>query len=130
MSLPLQIDFLHMETSDALTEVIREKCEKLLKMSDRVTQCHVTVESPHRNHVKGNLFQVGIQLSLPGKTLSVTQNGAAATEHEDAYKAVRDAFSSMQRQLKAYTDKSKGHVKNHNRETVLEKIAVSDEEPM
>lgn len=116
MSLPLQIEFLHMEPSDALSQTITEKCQKLLRMSDQITHCHVTIESPHKHKHKGQQFQVGIQLSVPGKTLTITQQGSGAPAHEDAYVAVRDAFSSMQRQLKAYTDKQKGHVKNgHDR---------------
>lgn len=116
MVLPLKIDFLHMEPSEALSQTITEKCQKLINMSDHITHCHVTIESPHKHHSTGQQFQIGIQLSVPGKTLTVSQHGSATPEHQDAYVAVRDAFKSMQRQLKSYTDKQKGHVKNgHDR---------------
>lgn len=116
MNIPMQIEFRHMEASEALSKAITEKAEKLLKITDRVTQCHVTVEAPHRHHHKGQQYQVGIQVAVPGKTLSVGQHGESPA-HEDAYVAVRDAFKAMHRQLQTYTDKTQGNVKTHNRAT-------------
>ncbi len=112
MNQPLQIEFLHMEPSAALTQLITEKAEKLERLTERMSKCHVTIEAPHRNHNKGQHFQVNIQLAVPGKQLTVSQNGKAPA-HEDAYVAVRDAFTSLQRQLKAYNDRQQGHVKRH-----------------
>jgi len=114
MSIPTQIEFRHMEPSEALSDIIQQKTEKLGRLFDHITQCHVTVEAPHKHHHKGQQFQVGIRLSVPGKTLVVNQHGEAPA-HEDAYVAVRDAFASMQHQLKTFVDKLQGNVKQHHK---------------
>ena len=118
MESQLQIEFRHMEPSEALSQTIKQKTDKLNQIFDRITHCHITVEAPHRHHHKGQQFQVVVRVSVPGKTLTVHQRGDDPA-HEDAYVAVRDAFNSMQRQLKAYVNKMKGHVKNHNNNVPL-----------
>jgi ribosome-associated translation inhibitor RaiA len=123
MNQPLQIEFLHMKPSAALTQSITEKAEKLAHIVERISKCHVTVQAPHQHHKKGQHFQIDIQLSVPGKLLTVSQNGKAP-EHENAHVAVRDAFNSMQRQLKAYNDRQHGLVKRHTLEVPGAEVEV------
>jgi ribosome-associated translation inhibitor RaiA len=99
MSLPLQITFRHMDPSAALETRIRRKAAELEQFFDRIISCRVVVESRHRHRHQGNLFEVHIDLSVPGSQLFAGRNHAFDHSHEDAHVAVRDAFDAARRQL-------------------------------
>jgi ribosome-associated translation inhibitor RaiA len=99
MTLPLQITFRHMDPSPALDARIRRKAAELEQLFDRITSCRVVVESRHRHRQQGNLFEVRIDLSVPGSQMVAGRNHAFDRAHEDAHAAVRDAFEAARRQL-------------------------------
>lgn len=109
MQLPLQITFRNMHPSTAVENAVREKVQKLERFYDRITGCRVVIEAPHRQHIKGNLFCVRVDLAVPEDELVVSRE--AAHGHEDVYVAVRDAFEAMMRQLKEYARRRRGEVK-------------------
>jgi ribosome-associated translation inhibitor RaiA len=75
----------------------------------------VVVECPHRHHHKGVMYNIHIDLTLPGKELVITREPA-----EDLYVAIRDSFDVATRQVREYMQKRNGHVKNHgSKETVV-----------
>jgi ribosome-associated translation inhibitor RaiA len=99
MSLPLQITFRHMDPSPALETRIRRKAAELEQFFDRITACRVVVESRHRHRHQGNLFEVRVDLSVPGMQMVAGRNHAFDPSHENAHVAVRDAFDAARRQL-------------------------------
>ena len=105
MELPLQITFRNMDPSESVETNVREKAMKLERLSDRITSCRVVIEAPHRHHKKGKLYNVGIDISIPGKELVVNHNGPKNHAHEDVYVAIRDAFSAATRQLEDHVQK-------------------------
>ncbi len=111
MKIPLEINFRHMDPSAAVEANIREKAAKLERHFDRIIGCRVVVEAPHRNHRKGKLFTIGINISVPGKELVVNHAGPKDHAHEDAYVAIRDAFNAAVRQLEDHARKIRGDVK-------------------
>ena len=136
MKHPLRISFHNVAQSAAVKHDIRQRAEKLETFFDRITSCHVTIESPHRHHRKGKAFQVRIDLKVPGREivinrasnrLDVSPHSAAARErefaeqhrpskhgaHEDLYVAIRDAFNAAGRQLQDYVRRQSGAVKTH-----------------
>ena len=70
MQIPLQISFHGMEPSPAIEARIREKAAKLERFHDRIVGCKVVIEAPHRHHHKGKLYNVRIDISVPGRTSS------------------------------------------------------------
>ncbi|OIR09030.1 sigma 54 modulation protein / S30EA ribosomal protein [mine drainage metagenome] len=104
MQIPLQITFHGIDHSDVVEERIREKAAKLEQLCDRLTSCRVVVETHHRNtsnlHLKGQPFHITINLALPGAELVVKRDPKDAHVNEDIFVALRDAFDSMERQLK------------------------------
>jgi ribosome-associated translation inhibitor RaiA/cold shock CspA family protein len=112
MQSPLQITFRHMDPSPALEARIRQRAEELEHFFDRITSCHVTVESGHRHH-QGNLFEVRIDLVLPGREIVVGRDGGANHAHDDAHVAVRDAFDALRRRLEDHARHGRGAVKLH-----------------
>ena len=108
MRIPLQITAKNLEMTDAIDAAERKKAEKLEHFSDLLTSCRVVVECPHRHQHKGVLYNVHIDLTLPGKELAITREPA-----EDLYVAIRDAFDVATRQVREYMQKRSGHVKHH-----------------
>ena len=95
----LQISFHGMELSAALEAKIRERFEELARRCPELTGGRVAIEKEGRNHVKGNLFKVGLVIHRPGRDLVVSRGGPKDHAHADVYVAVRDSFDAAERQL-------------------------------
>jgi ribosomal subunit interface protein len=113
MQVPLQITFRHMETSPALEARIRQRAEELEQYCDHIIACRVTVESQHRHHRQGNLYQVQIDVVVPGRDITAGREHGRDHAHEDAHVAVRDAFDALRRQLEDHVRGVRGKVKVH-----------------
>lgn len=114
MQIPLQVTFRELPHSDAMEAKIREKVQKLERYYDRITSCRVMVERTHRNHNKGDLYHVRIDLTVPGKEIVISREHHDNHAYEDAYVAIRDAFDAAARQLEEYARIQRGEVKRHN----------------
>lgn len=113
MKLPLEVTFRNVMRTDALEERIRTKAAKLDQFFDRITGCRVVVESPHRHQHKGNVYQVNIEISVPGDELVVNRHCQNAG-HEELSVAIRDAFQAAQRQLRSYARKRNASTSHTN----------------
>ena len=113
MQLPLQITFRNLEHSDYIEAGVREKAEKLEQFADQITSCRVVVEAPHKHHNKGVIYQVKIDITLPGKEIIVNHHSDEHHAHEDVYVAIRDSFNAARRQLEDYVRQRRGKVKTH-----------------
>jgi ribosomal subunit interface protein len=111
MQIPLQISFRNMDPSPAVEARIRKKAEKLERFHDRIIGCTVVVEAPHRHHHKGKLFNVRVDISVPGKDVVVDRAKPTNHAHEDVYVAIRDAFDAATRRLEDQARKMRGNVK-------------------
>ena len=112
METPLEITFRNLDHSDAVEARVHEKFAKLEQVCDRMTSCRVTIEAVNRQHHKGNLFQVHIDVGVPGKQVAVGRNGKNHA-HEDVYVALRDAFAAARRRLEDHSRRKAGKVKTH-----------------
>ena len=113
MQTPLQITFRHMDSSDAVAARIRKRVEELECFFDGIISCRVVVECRHPRRLQGNLFQVRIDLNVPGREITVGRDPAAHHAHEDVYVAIRDAFDATLRRLEDYARERSGDVKLH-----------------
>jgi ribosome-associated translation inhibitor RaiA len=99
VTIPVQITFRHMETSAAVETRVRELANHLGVFSDKITSCRVVVDSPHRHQHQGKVFNVKVQLALPGEDVVVDMERPDRPGHEDVYVVLRDAFDAAKRQL-------------------------------
>lgn len=99
MELPVQITFRDTPESDSIKSLIEEECQKLDHFFPRILSCHVSLEVPHRHKTKGKLYEVRVDLTIPGHELVANRVPAERVDHEDAYAAVRHAFKQVRRQL-------------------------------
>ncbi|HEU0155115.1 MAG TPA: HPF/RaiA family ribosome-associated protein [Stellaceae bacterium] len=111
MQVPLQVTFRHLDSSEALANRIRGRVEELEQFFDRIISCHVVVECRHPRRQQGNLFQVSVDLGVPGREIVVGRDAPADHAHEDAHVAVRDAFDTVRRLLEDYVREQRGYVK-------------------
>ncbi len=114
MQVPVQIDFQNMDRTDAVEARLRERVDKLEQFYDRITACRVKVVAPHRHHRQGKLYEVRVDLDVPGSHILVSHTGPKNHAHEDVYVAIRDAFDAAQRQLEDHSRKIRQKVKHHD----------------
>jgi ribosomal subunit interface protein len=115
MQIPLKIDFeAGLEGTDALRARIEREVNKLERFSDRITACRVAVIGRSGRHHQGGLYQVRIQIVMPGRDdVVIDRNPSADHAHEDAYVAIRDAFNAARRRLQDHERRFEGKVKTH-----------------
>ena len=114
MQSPLKLTFRHMDPSPALEQRIRQRVDDLHKFCGDIVSCHVVVETRHRHHEQGNLFEVRVDLVVPGREIVVGRERGLNHAHENAHVAVRDAFDAARRQLEDHARSRRGEVKVHS----------------
>lgn len=113
MDVPLTITFRGMDASQAMEQQIRDRVQALGRVHDRIIACKVVLESSHHRHQKGNIFHVGIDITVPGREIVVNRDPGAHHAHEDAYVAIRDAFDAARRRLEDHVRVVGGATKAH-----------------
>jgi ribosomal subunit interface protein len=123
MKLPIQITARNMSLSEAAKNTIREKAEKLDSFHNNVMSCRVLVEVPHRHQHKGVLYNVRIDMTVPGGELVVKRE-----PHEDLYVSIRDAFDAAKRQLQDFAQRQRGDVKAHEEPPTAQVVRMFPDE--
>lgn len=80
---------------------------RLERRYSRLIGCRVTVEALHNQHRTGNVHEVHIVLSVPGRDLAVSREPHHAKDRyarPDTRSILRDAFEAAERQLESYKD--------------------------
>jgi ribosomal subunit interface protein len=108
MEIPVQIVVRNASISEVAKDNIRSKADKLSSFYSPIIKCRVVVEAPHRHKQKGLLYNVRIDMTVPGGELVVKRE-----PNEDVYVAIRDAFVAARRQLQAYARRQRREVKTH-----------------
>jgi cold shock CspA family protein len=105
MDRPLEVAFHNLQPSAAIEGELRRHVDKLERHFGRLIGCRVSVERLHNQHRTGNIFEVHITLSLPGRDLVVSRPPQKAKErfaNPDIHVSIRDAFDAAERQLEAF----------------------------
>jgi ribosome-associated translation inhibitor RaiA len=106
MERPLEIAFHNIQPSEALEAEIRRHVEKLETRFGRLlVGCRVSVEALHKQHQTGNVYEVHIVMSVPGRDLAVSREPHRAKErfaNPDVYVSLREAFKAAEKQLESY----------------------------
>jgi ribosome-associated translation inhibitor RaiA len=99
-----QITFHQLPHSDALETTIRAEIADLERIQERIVSCRVVVTAPSGQQ-QHRLFEVRIELAIPGEAIAVTRPHHHTSSHEDPYVAVRDAFRVARRQLESHAQR-------------------------
>ncbi len=131
MQLPVQITFRNMDPSPAVETRIREEAAKLDTFYNNIMGCRVVVEIPRKHLRHGKVFNIKIDLTVPGSEIVVkheptlhsaarqteVERGKKELEVDGAYKdifvSIRDAFKAARRQLQDFARRQRADVKAH-----------------
>lgn len=109
MKIPLHIIFRNIAPSDAIEAEIRKRAEKLDQFCEHVMRCEVTVDVPGKHKKQGRLYEVRIDMTVPGAEIAITR----VHRHEDVYVVIRDAFEAASRKLQDKVRYRRGDIKLH-----------------
>ncbi len=107
------ITFRDLEHSPEAEARVNKEVAKLERVFGRIVDCRVVIEAPHRQHTKGRVFHVGLDINVPGGQVIVSHDNHDDHAHEDLATAIRDAFRAARRQLDGHAAKRRGEVKSH-----------------
>jgi ribosome-associated translation inhibitor RaiA len=117
MDVPVEIVFHNMPSSPALETEIRDRVGKLERLYNHLVGCRVSVEHLHRRHQTGNVYEVHIEMRVPGEELVVSHEPHHARDRytdPDVRIALRTAFKTAERRLLDYKKRQRGDVKVHD----------------
>jgi ribosomal subunit interface protein len=90
----VQISFRGLESSPAIEARIRHKVGRLNRFAHHIIACRVVVEALRRHQRTGQLYQVLIDINLPGHQIVLSREA-----EEDVHVALRNAFDAAQREM-------------------------------
>lgn len=108
-----QIAFHGFEASPSLRALIERRIALLDRYHPHVIGCRVAVELPHRRRRKGMVWQVKLNISIPGNDIAIERAAGRGRRHEVPEAAVRDAFDAARRRLQDRARRMQGVVKAH-----------------
>ena len=127
MQNPLEIKFLHMDSSEALDSLIRARVTKMEKLHGHVNSCRVVVERVQFHGHPG--CSVKIEVGVPPRKELVVNKDSSSHDpgkHNPTRAVIDEAFDALEGQLKKFSSKQKGDVKTHTQEEV--EVVEEDEE--
>ena len=114
MQVPLDVAYEGLEPTLSLSERIEREAGKLERFSSRITACHVALIARSGKRRHGDLYQVRIRITVPGRSdLVVDRNPDVDHAHEDPYVAIRDAFNAARRRLQDHERRLSRKAKHH-----------------
>ncbi|HIF75538.1 MAG TPA: ribosome-associated translation inhibitor RaiA [Gammaproteobacteria bacterium] len=105
MTNEFQVVFHNLNPTDAITEAVNKRVDKLQRFCDQIITGRIVLDSPHNNHHKGKVYSVSLEIHTPLIEVRVNQDQHDNHAHEDLYVAIRDAFNAAERQLRSVNKK-------------------------
>ncbi|MDI6800451.1 MAG: HPF/RaiA family ribosome-associated protein [Thermodesulfovibrionales bacterium] len=103
-----QLQAHNIDLSEEIKKEIRSKAEKLKEFHERINRCRVVVDMPHRHSREGILYDVRIDMTVPGAEIVIKRQA-----NEDLNVAIRDAFDVARRKLEDHARLLRGDIKYH-----------------
>ena len=112
----IDILFRNMDHSDAVEADIRKRIASLERYSNRIVDCRVVVDAPPKHSQKGGLYDVHINIAMPGQDIVINRTGSRDHAREDIHVAIRDAFDAAARKLEDHVRKARGNIRKPSTE--------------
>ncbi len=116
MDVPLELSFENISSSETVERRVRERVAKLDRLYNHLVACRVAVRAPHNQHGKGNVPEVRIEMSVPGKDLVVSDaphHPKESFQKHDVYQVLDASFDVAERRLNDFKEQQRGEVKRH-----------------
>jgi len=122
MKTGVEITYRDVEKTDAIAALIQEKLAKLERLCSYISSCQIAIEKIHDRPSHGSPYRVRIDLTLPpSHELVADSNPSDVQQYVALDTVIRDAFSKMERQLKAQTrlqrEAEKSQINTHPQDT-------------
>lgn len=127
MDRPLEIAFHNLDSSPTVEAEIRNRVDKLATRFKHLTGCRVSVEKLHNQHRTGNLFEVHVVLSVPGRDLAVSRQPQKARQNyanPDIHTSIRDAFAAAERQLESFKGQMRSDTSSPSASAVAGQVSL------
>ena len=105
MTNEFQTVYHNIDQTEAISEAVQKRIDKLERYCDHIINGRVVLDSPHNNHYKGKVYSVTLEIHTPELEVRVNQDQHDNHAHEDLYVAIRDAFNVAERQFKSIDKK-------------------------
>ena len=94
------IAYRNLDPSPAIEALVSRRIAALEQRHHRITGCEVTMAAPQKRKLHGRVFQVRLNLHLPGPDLMIKREVAQGSARDDLVLAVNRAFSAAEKALK------------------------------
>ncbi len=108
MQVEPEIAFRNVDPTPAMEEQILRALERLERIHPRIIACRIMVEIPHPRHVKGNLYRVRLDITVPGHEIVVSRDPPARHTRETPRTAIREAFALARERLREQRERESG----------------------
>jgi ribosomal subunit interface protein len=105
MTNEFQIVYHNIDQTEAISEAVLKRIDKLERYCDHIINGRVVLDAPHNHHHKGKVYSVTLEIHTPELEVRVNQDQHDNRAHEDLYVAIRDAFNVAERQFKSIDKK-------------------------
>lgn len=95
----LQINFRSIPPSPAVKYHIERYFKKIIRIYHKIQTCKVTIDATKKHVHKIKLFNISIDITIPGKEL-VTRK-----QNNNLYIAIRDGFGAAEKSLDKYSQR-------------------------
>ena len=102
MNSPVTLTFRHLPRSGALEASAREVADRLQRLNDRMTACHIVFEAAPEA-AGGAPFRVKIHMSVPGAQIHAESARQADEARSPNHGPLRSAYENAKRQLERLT---------------------------
>ena len=123
MTNEFQVVYHNIDQTEAISEAVQKRIEKLERYCDHIINGRVVLDSPHNNHHKGKVYSVTLEIHTPELEVHVNQDQHDNRAHEDLYIAIRDAFNAAERQFKSIDKKHRATPLHQEIETMAPEVA-------
>jgi hypothetical protein len=102
---PVHITFRHLRARPEAEGLVRTHVERLRQRCDRLVDCRVSIEVPHRSRASARPFRVRVELGVPRERLVVTRDVDDAEPPRELDQVLREVFDAAERRLLDYVDR-------------------------
>lgn len=114
MSVSVDMTFRDMSPNDALRGLCEEHVEKLGRSVPELQRVEVVLANPHHHSEHNHTVYVTVKAHVPGGANLVVNQHSDDPKFQQADVAIREAFRSLERQVRAWSDKKHNKVKRRD----------------
>jgi hypothetical protein len=111
MLVPIDVRFRSIRPSPAIQAIARERANNLERFHPRISSCRVMVEAAHQQHMKGSVYRVRLDITVPGREIVASSELPPHSAYGDVFVALHRAFDEARRELQDDLRRRRGYVK-------------------